>query len=80
MKNGNKPAMPTRATIDRKEGECIETQVEQNEFMLFGLTKREHFACEMLSGLLVQRDIRRKSELVELAVGMADALLEGLNK
>jgi len=82
MKNGNMPAAPTIGTINRVTQAFDETQVDNNDFMLFGLTKREHFAAMAIQGMIACEYGAKVSatQWARDAVEVADALLAELEK
>lgn len=80
------PAMPTVAEINRADGKFYESQIDNDKFMLFGLTKREHFAGlamqAILSSMYVSEfngsAVDRNKLLTKRAVDYADALIKEL--
>jgi hypothetical protein len=52
MNNADMPAKPTQATLNREQDKFLETQTGNNDFLLLGLTKREHFAGLAMQSLL----------------------------
>jgi hypothetical protein len=52
MNNSDMPARPTQATLNREQDKFLETQTGNNDFLLLGLTKREHFAGLAMQSLI----------------------------
>jgi hypothetical protein len=52
MNNADMPARPTQATLNREQDKFLETQTGNNDFLLLGLTKREHFAGLAMQSLI----------------------------
>lgn len=92
MKNADMPAMPAEITINRNTEEVFPRQVEQNEYMTPGLTKREHFAglvnpphhdlsetllCDNPNGYTINQYAQA---VVAYKIMEADLLLEALEK
>ena len=56
----------------------VETREMQGEPIMFGLTKREHFAAMAMQGLVAAPGTHTVNARVALAVECADALLRAL--
>jgi hypothetical protein len=85
MNNADMPAMPTEATLNREQDKLEEKQTNNNDFLLFGLTKREHFAGLVMQGLCHAADSEgtwaHDADTVAIAAtNYADALLAELDK
>lgn len=80
MKNADMPAMPTIANLDRDQDKFYEKQVSNNDYMLFGLTKREHFAGLAMQGMISAEYGAKVSpgQWAKDALEAADALLAEL--
>jgi len=83
--NGDMPASPTIGTMNRVTNKFDETQVSNNDFMLFGLTKRERFAMAAMTGLCNAHApdgtwAHDAKDVAVTAVQYADALLAELAK
>jgi hypothetical protein len=79
MNNGDMPASPTIGTINRDTNKFDETQVGNNDFMLFGLTKREAFAMAAMQGMIASGKFaiehRNLIEIAERSYKQADLML-----
>jgi hypothetical protein len=81
MNNADMPARPTQATLNREQDKFLETQTSNNDFLLLGLTKREHFAGLAMQGFLASNGNRSiRGSIPTIAVEYADALLAELDK
>ena len=81
MNNSDSPAMPCRVTINRNTKKMVPTQVDNNDFLEFGLTKREHFAGLAMQGMLSDESVAGTAQdVAACAVMQADALLKELDK
>lgn len=85
MDNANKPANPTKISIDRDNDKIKPYQFSNDGFVSLGLTKRERFAMAAMQGMLPefksdQSEIPHQSLIAEYAVHYADALLTELNE
>jgi hypothetical protein len=74
ISNKDMPAMPTQATLNRDQDKFLETQTDNNDFLLFGLTKREHFA-----GLAMQAILSNPAIINDLNVGVIDWVVKRAN-
>jgi hypothetical protein len=81
MNNADMPARPTQATLNREQDKFLETQTGNNDFLLLGLTKREHLAGLAMQGLMSNSNARITClQCAEISVSHADALLAELDK
>jgi len=80
MNNADMPAMPCSQTIDRDNDKTIPHQFGNNDFVVPGLTKREHFAAMALQGILSASEGRVTADHSCKAVKVADALLNELEQ
>jgi hypothetical protein len=85
MNNSDMPARPTQATLNREQDKFLETQTGNNDFLLLGITKREHFAGLAMQGLCHAADSEgtwaHDADTVAIAAtNYADALLSELDK
>lgn len=82
MKNSDMPAMPCSQTASRDREEMLPYQFGNDDFVVPGLTKREHFAAMAMQGLCADPTLvgATTGDLARGAVKAADALLEELEK
>lgn len=83
MKNSDTPAMPIKLYERAENAHTGEVVITECENYMAGLTKREHIAANILSGIASNERLATcysKGRLVEMSIALTDLLLEELEK
>ena len=81
MNNSDMPAMPSKVSVNRDSGDVQPYQFGNDDFSTPGLTKREHFAGQIMQGFAADPSMdAHMNNTARTAVLWADALLAALEQ